>query len=182
MAPLLMLSGLAIVIAAGNVISLRRQRLLGAAWMALLLLPPLATASAIAVVPWVAGVDLAVAQPADAMARYFSETFQRRTGQPLAIVTGDVRIASVVAMQSPSRPMLFFHETPLRSPWVTPDDIRKRGAIVFWTATDTVGTPPPAIQAAFPDLVPDVPRAFERSVQGRTPLLRVGWGMIRPKN
>jgi hypothetical protein len=29
-------------------------------------------------------------------------------------------------------------------------------------------------------LVPEVPRAFERLVQGRLPLQRVGWGMIRP--
>jgi hypothetical protein len=26
-----------------------------------------------------------------------------------------------------------------------------------------------------------VPRAFERSVQGRLPLIRIGWGLIRPQ-
>jgi hypothetical protein len=26
-----------------------------------------------------------------------------------------------------------------------------------------------------------VPRAFERRYQGRMPLMRVGWGMIRPR-
>jgi hypothetical protein len=26
-----------------------------------------------------------------------------------------------------------------------------------------------------------VPRAFERGVQGRLPLLRIGWGVIRPQ-
>jgi hypothetical protein len=31
----------------------------------------------------------------------------------------------------------------------------------------------------FPDLVPEVPRAFERPVQGMLPLLRIGWAMIR---
>ena len=40
--------------------------------------------------------------------------------------------------------------------------------------------PPPDIKAYFPDLVAEVPRAFERPVQGRLPLLRVGWGVIRP--
>jgi hypothetical protein len=35
--------------------------------------------------------------------------------------------------------------------------------------------------AAFPDLVvAAVPRAFEHAIQGRLPLARVGWGMIRP--
>ena len=37
---------------------------------------------------------------------------------------------------------------------------------VVWLATDNAGTPPPAIKASFPDLVPEVPRAFERPVQG----------------
>ncbi len=33
----------------------------------------------------------------------------------------------------------------------------------------------------FPGIVPEVPRAFERAVHGRAPLLRIGWGMIRPQ-
>ena len=32
----------------------------------------------------------------------------------------------------------------------------------------------------FPDLVPEVPHAFERTVQGRLPLIRIGWGVLRP--
>jgi len=27
----------------------------------------------------------------------------------------------------------------------------------------------------------ELPRAFERPVQGRLPLIRIGWGMIRPQ-
>jgi hypothetical protein len=29
--------------------------------------------------------------------------------------------------------------------------------------------------------VPEVPRAFEWMVNGRQPLLRVGWAIVRPK-
>ena len=49
-----------------------------------------------------------------------------------------------------------------------------------WTATDAAGTPPEALKAAFPDMVPEVPRSFSRSIQGRLPLLRIGWAVIRP--
>ena len=38
-----------------------------------------------------------------------------------------------------------------------------------------------AIKARFPDLIAEVPRSFERPVQGRLPLYRVGWAMIRPQ-
>ena len=54
-------------------------------------------------------------------------------------------------------------------------------AIVVWPTTDTAGTPPDAIKAQFPDLVPELPRAFERTVQGQLPLLRIGWAVIRPQ-
>jgi hypothetical protein len=51
---------------------------------------------------------------------------------------------------------------------------------VLWPTTATAGPPPPDIKQRFPDLVPEVPRAFARPVQGLLPLKRVGWGVIRP--
>ena len=51
---------------------------------------------------------------------------------------------------SPSRPSLFLDATPERTPWVTMDDVRKKGAIVVWPTADTAGTPPPDIKAAVP--------------------------------
>jgi hypothetical protein len=64
---------------------------------------------------------------------------------------------------------------------VTAEAVRSKGAIVVWPTADTAGTPPAEIKERFPDLVPEVPRAFERGVQGRLPLLRIGWAVIRPQ-
>ena len=55
------------------------------------------------------------------------------------------------------------------------------GGVVVWRASDTSGTPPPDIAQRFPGLVPEVPRAFEWMVNGRQPLLRIGWAIVRPK-
>ena len=131
--------------------------------------------------PWL-NVDLRVAMPAQAMARFFAETFERRAGAPLQIVAGDPRTAALIALGAPSRPSLSLNATPERSPWVTPEAIKAKGAIVVWPTTDTAGTPPAEIKERFPELVPEVPRAFERSVQGRLPLVRIGWGVIRPQS
>jgi hypothetical protein len=79
------------------------------------------------------------------------------------------------------RPSLFLDATPERSPWVSIDDIKAKGGIVMWPTTDTAGAPPADIKQRFPDLVPELPRAFDRKVQGRLPVLRMGWGMIRPQ-
>ncbi len=67
------------------------------------------------------------------------------------------------------------------SRWVSPADAHVNGAVVVWPATDTPGTPPPPVKASFPDLVAEVPHAFDRSIQGRLPLLRMGWAAVRPQ-
>jgi hypothetical protein len=61
------------------------------------------------------------------------------------------------------------------------EKFNQTGGVVVWRASDTDGTPPADIARRFPGLVPEVPRAFERLVTGRQPLLRIGWGIVRPK-
>jgi hypothetical protein len=179
-APLLILSGLAVVVAVGPQIELHHQRILGLAWAGLLVVPALFVPIAILVLPWAAGTDLRVAQPAAAMGRFFAESFERRTGRPLAVVGGDTRTAALVAVAAPSRPSVYFATDPELSSRVTAEDVRDKGAVVVWPAADTNPAPPPEIKAQFPDLVPEVPRSFERPVRGRLPPLLIGWAVIRP--
>ena len=179
-APLLVLSGLAVVVAAGEAIALHHQRTLGFAWAGLLVVPAILVPAAIVLLPWTIGIDLAIAQPASAMGRFFADSFERRTGHKLAVVSGDSRVAALVALAAPSRPEVYFAADPERSPWVTAQDIREKGAVVVWPAAPTTPEPPPVIKARFPDLIAEVPRTFERPVRGRLPPLRIGWGMIRP--
>lgn len=181
MAPHLVLSGLAIVVLAGNSISLYRQRITAMAWLLLLVAPAAFAVGAIFVLPWTAGIEVPVSQPAREMGRYFAERFEQSTGKPLAIVAGDPRLASLIALTAPSRPSLYLDARPERTPWVGSEEIRRKGAIVVWQTSDTSGQPPPEIRARFPDLAPALPRAFAREVQGRLPLLRVGWGLLRPQ-
>jgi hypothetical protein len=177
-APLVVFSGLAIVVAAGPRILLHNQRLLGWAWAGLLLVPPVIVAIFVTAAPILLGTNLKVAQPASTLGRFFAENFERRTSRPLAIVGGDRNLALLIATGAPSRPAALIEEPGF--PKIPSTEIAEKGMIVVWPATDTAGTPPPAIKARFPDLAPEVPRAFERTIQGWQPLLRIGWGMIRP--
>ena len=179
-APLFVLSGLAVVLAAGKSIELRHTRILGFAWAGLLIVPAIFIPVVIGVLPWTIGTELKVAQPATAMGRFFANSFIRRTGHPLAIVGGDERLAELVAVGAPSRPSVYFAADPTLSSLVAADDVRNKGAVIVWPAADTNPAPPPAIKARFPDLVPEVPQSFERPVRGRLPPLLVGWGVIRP--
>jgi hypothetical protein len=180
-APYVTLSGLAAVVAAGDAIVIHRQRIVGLAWTLMLLLPPAIAVALVIFVPWTVAVEMKSAQPADRMGAFFGDTFQNRTGKPLTIITGDQRLATLIAFAAPSRPSYYDAAAPARTPWVTPDDIRKRGLIVVWPAGERGDAPPADIKARFPNLVSEVPRAFGYTIQGRLPLARVGWGMIRPQ-
>ena len=181
LAPYLVLSGLAVVVLAGNAISWHRPRVVATAWSLLLAAPPLGTAAAIVALPWLGVSGTGVDRPAGAMGRFFAENFERRTGASLSIVAGEPRTAALVALGAPTRPSLYLDATPERTPWITADDVRRKGAVVVWPNEDTRPQVPAEIAARFPGLIADVPRAFERGVQGRLPLLRIGWGVIRPR-
>ena len=50
----------------------------------------------------------------------------------------------------------------------------------MWPAEGNNVAPPAALKAQFPDMVPEVPRSFARSVQGLLPLIRLGWRWCPP--
>jgi hypothetical protein len=179
-APLVVLSGLAVVVAAGDQVLLYRERMVSSAWLGLLVAPPLLVVLGIFVLPWTVSADLKIAQPANVEGSFFAENFQRRTGKPLSFVTGDARIATLIALASPSRPHVYFAWAPERSPWARPDDVVAQGGVLVWPASDNPGTAPPSLKAQFPAMVAEVPRSFARSIQGFLPLIKVGWSVIRP--
>jgi len=178
-APWVVLSGLAVVTASGDVIRVHRQGVLWRLWVALLLIPPAAAIAAVVVLPWTLGIGLDVDRPASAIAQFFADTFRHRTGQPLSIVVGDAEVGPLVALAS-TRPRLLLVDRPRLTPLVTDAEIRAKGAIFVWALDRTTTAPPPAISTRFPDIVVEVPQSFERPIQGRLPLYRVGWAMLRP--
>lgn len=179
--PLLVLSGLAIVAAAGETIMLHHQRILSIAWISLLLVPPVLMAAGVLLLPALFAVDLRTAQPADEIAKFFTDNFERRTGRKLDVVAGDPRLASLVSLASDSRPRVYHDLNSGKPLLATRQDISEKGAVVVWRATDSAGTPPAEIKAQFPEIVPEVPRAFDRAIPGRAPVLRIGWGVVRPQ-
>jgi hypothetical protein len=139
-------------------------------------------ALAIVIQPLIFAIDLRVGRPAAEMGRFFGDSFQRRTGRPLSIVAGDPSTAALVSLTAPSRPSLYLESAPEYLPRVTLQDVAEKGAVVIWPAFDTAGQPPPDVKRQFPELVPEaVPHAFKPRFQGRMPLIRMGWGVIRPR-
>ncbi|MBI1205252.1 MAG: hypothetical protein GC182_22330 [Rhodopseudomonas sp.] len=180
LAPLVLLSGLAAVLAVGDQVVLYRERLVSSAWLALLVVPPLLVVLSLAVMPWTFARDAVIAQPAGDEARFFADNYHRRIGKPLAFVTGDERLAPAIALLIPERPRVFFAWAPRRSPWATVDDVATQGAVLVWPA-DKSNAAPADLATQFPGLVPELPHDFIRAVQGRLPPIRLGWSVLRPR-
>lgn len=176
----LAMSGLAVVVAAGDLIAMRRARMLRMVWAAAVVAPAAGVVLAVLFLPWTGSHEIATSMPARAISDFFDESFARRTNHRLRAVAGETQLASLITLHS-GRPHLFIDAQPSRTPWINQAKFSETGGVVVWRASDTAGTPPPDILARFPGIVPEVPRAFEWLVTGRQQLLRVGWAIVRPK-
>jgi hypothetical protein len=176
----LLMSGLAVIVATGDLIYLRRQKLLRTVWAAAVAAPAIVAIATTLFLPWTSNAEVPTSLPARAIAHFFGDSFERRTNQRLPAVTGDPQLASFIAMDT-GRPHLLLDAAPERTPWLSMAKFNETGGVVVWRASDTIGTPPADIARRFPGLVPEVPRAFEWMVNGRQPLLRIGWAIVRPK-
>jgi hypothetical protein len=74
-APLVILSGLLVVVAAGDAIEFNRQRIVIAAWFGLLVIPPVMAVAALVVLPWL-NIDLRVTYPGQGHGAVFLGKFR----------------------------------------------------------------------------------------------------------
>ena len=136
----LMMSGLAAIVASGDLIQLRRQRMLRSVWAFAVIAPAVAVAATTAFLPWTGDAEVATSMPAAAIARFFGDSFERRTNQRLRAVAGDPQLATLISLAG-GRPHLLLDATPQRTPWLTPAKFNETGGVVVWRASDTIRHP-----------------------------------------
>ena len=68
-------------------------------------------------------------------------------------MAGDVWLAGNVAFYGADRPSVFIDADPVKSPWIKPEALVQRGAVLIWSASD----PPPAWLGRFPAAQPQPP-------------------------
>ena len=177
----LMMSGLAVIVATGDLVHLRRQRLLRSVWAAVIVAPALATLATTLFLPWAGTAEVPTSLPATAIGRFFGDSFERRTNRPLRAVAGDAQIATLIAMDS-SRPHLFLDATPARTPWLNPakfnETRRRRGLARIRYRRHAAGR----TRQTFSRHRAGTAARLRADVTGRQGLLRIGWAIVRPKS
>ena len=131
--------------------------------------------------PWTGSGEVRDLAAGAAIAHFFGDSFERRTNQRLRAVTGDR--AACEPDRAGYRPSASVARRDAGADAVADAWRNSTRPAASWSGAPP--TPParrrPTSRRRFPGLVPEVPRAFEWLVNGRQPLLRIGWAIVRPK-
>jgi hypothetical protein len=180
-APLLLFSGLLVVVLSAESVRVHRQRTVAVAALTLLFLPPAMELSLAFAAPWFGESGRATNWPAADASRYVTEVYRTRTGRPLEYVVGDITTASAIALLSRDRPHVFIDADPVRAPWADRAKIEGAGAVVVWRIRGADATPPAPLAANLPPLVIEAPLTLRWVRSGNLDFVRLGWAIIPPK-
>ncbi len=76
------------------------------------------------------------------MNQRFQAIWQKQTGRPLRIVAGDFWTAGLVALSPGDMPSIFTNGNFDTAPWITPERLKREGALLVWQVGDpTAGVP-----------------------------------------
>jgi hypothetical protein len=179
-APLVLYSGLLIIVLSGDALRMHRQRMVAVAGLTLLFLPPaleLATAYAS---PFFGSTGRASTWPAPEAARYVPNVYLTRTGQPLQFIAGDKLTARAIALASRDRPRVFIDANSVVAPWADRAKFETQGGIVVWRIRGADAEPPPALAANLPPLVAESPLTLRWLRSGNLDFVRLGWAIVPP--
>src|SRR5205814_4755401 len=130
----LLMSGLAVIVAAGDLIQLRRQRMLRSAWAATIIAPALAVLAMTLFQPWTGGGEVATSLPATAIARFFGDSFERRTNRTPPAVAVVVRLPPLISWVA-GLPLLYLVRARRGLPWLSLAKFNETGGVVVWRAS-----------------------------------------------
>jgi hypothetical protein len=119
--------------------------------------------------------------PDRALASSLEEAWRRSTGCPLRIVAGDSWLAGLVSLRAGERPAVVLDGDLAISPWVTPERLRREGALLVWRV-DGSETGIPRALAHFGAAGAQNFLAFPWPGAARIPPLRIGWAVLAPSS
>lgn len=91
---------------------------------------------------------LRVNWPQEEIATKLAAAWEQETHRPLKIVAGHPWLMGLVGINHPDRPSILLNGEMRLSRWVTPERLRREGALVAWQDRST---PPPALQGVLSD-------------------------------
>ena len=107
--------------------------------------------------------------------------WRERYRQPLRYVIGDTRTGGNIAYFTPERPHLLIDGNYEISPWIDPEEVRKRGAVIVWCMSDCgVANEPADLRSEFPTAEVQPALTLARETIMPEPPATIGWAILAP--
>ncbi len=151
---------------------------LGSCVVGLFVIGLTAYALANVVVPEIENRPSRIQWPDREVAQKFALIWRKDTRRPLRIVAADGWLGGLIAMGVAPRPSVWIDASFAKSPWVTPESLKRDGALVLWRITASKA-PPPALAALQPLKIMGV-ESFGWPSTPKAQPLRIGYGILPP--
>ena len=176
--PLWLYVGLWLVLNAPALIDRGRLARIVAAWSAVFAIFAIIFAVNYTVLPLIDHRYRAVFFPGDKLGAELTARFHAATGNKLDYVVGSMWDGGNLAHYSADQPQVLIDGLPARAPWIDLNDLRKKGAIVVWTESDTAHLP-----AEFAAVAgnAEVEPPFDLPMRRGFGEIHVGWAILKPQ-
>ncbi len=119
--------------------------------------------------------------PGKEIAVTLTRLWKEKYHTPVNYVAGSRWIGGNISFYSEERPAVFMEWDPVRSTWINPADVRKKGAIFVWDITDRETLPEDVIKA-YPRLTKPIVMEFNWQRNTRNlPPLKLGVAFLPPE-
>jgi 4-amino-4-deoxy-L-arabinose transferase-like glycosyltransferase len=176
-APMWNLTGLVVVLAAAESWKLLKSRRLGLGAVTLFAVGLIGFVLADVVVPRVENRPSRLQWPDRALAQTFDELWKKQVHAPLRIVAADGWLGGLVAMRTVPRPSVWIDADFRKAPWITPDLVRRDGALLLWRVRPRASRPSGLkgfrVLGRKTFVWPDMPKAAP---------LEIGYAILPPSN
>jgi hypothetical protein len=176
--PIWLFLGVWLVLIARRVLEEMRLSRVVLTWSVVFVALALAFIANYAVLPQFDHRYRAVFFPGDELGRELSLRYRASTGKPVVYVIGSMWDGGNVAHYSPSHPRVLIDGSAARTPWIDLADLKRRGALVVWTAGDLHAVPP-ALRTIAADAAVQPPLLLHY-LRGDSSLY-VGWAILQAR-
>ncbi|MDP9128025.1 MAG: hypothetical protein M3N08_07195, partial [Pseudomonadota bacterium] len=122
--------------------------------------------------------------PGAALGQQLSTAWEARFHQPLRYVIGDTWVGGNVAFYALDRPHLLIAGNYEISPWISPDDIKRYGAIIVWCrgscTSQDVNDIPEWFWTEFSQAEQQGVLTLPQQTGAAVPPAKIGWAILAP--
>jgi hypothetical protein len=130
--------------------------------------------------PCLSGKPIRESWPQAEMSERFQRIWQEQVSRPMGIVAGSYWVAGLVALKPRAMPSILTDGDMRLSPWITPERLRREGALAVWEMSGPAAQPPDNLRWLLGTKTTGMEQFAFPLCPGGKPLL-IGYAIVPPE-